>query len=146
MRIHLPPLALALASRLNGQDSIHTISDETPFLGALLFFFLSIFFAFNVQVSSERQETGGRDGGMTCRIGPLGVGFERGSAVARTAASTHGAGAQPTELCSTPCFSSLVQTSTSAALGGPLVVTGPYRLHIGCFFLAEFTIYFKCLL
>ena len=38
--IHLPPLALALAlaSRLNGQDSVHThrASDETPFLGALL--------------------------------------------------------------------------------------------------------------
>ena len=41
-------------------------------------FFLKYFlgrFAFNVQVSGERQETGGREEGMTCRIGPLGAGF-----------------------------------------------------------------------
>ena len=38
---------------------------------------------------------------MTCRIGPLGVGFEPGSPAARTVASTHGAGAVPTELYST---------------------------------------------
>ena len=68
-------------------------------------FFLSIFFglfAFNGQVSRDRQETGSREGGMTCRIRPLGAGFEPASPPARTVASTHGAGALPAELCSTP--------------------------------------------
>ena len=71
------------------------------------FFFLSIFFglfAFNGQVSRDRQETGGRERGMTCRIRPLSVGFKPGSPAARTVASTHGAGALPAELCSTPGF------------------------------------------
>ena len=30
-------------------------------------------FVFNVQVSRERQEMGGREGAMTCRTGPLGA-------------------------------------------------------------------------
>ena len=51
--------------------------------------------------SRERQETGGREGGMTRRIGPLGVEFEPGLPAARTVASTHGAGALPTELNTT---------------------------------------------
>ena len=67
-----------------------------PFLGGA--------FCLYVQVSRERQETGGREGGMTCRIGPLSVGFEPGSPAARTVASTDGAGALPTEQCSTPPF------------------------------------------
>ena len=37
-------------------------------------------------------------GAMTHRIGPLGAGFEPGSPAVRTVASTHGAGALPTEL------------------------------------------------
>ena len=35
---------------------------------------------------------GGREGAMTCRIGPLGAGFEPGSPAVRTVASTHGVG------------------------------------------------------
>ena len=66
-----------------------------------LVYFLGLF-AFNVQVSRERQETGGREGGTTCRLGSLGVGFEPGSPAARTVTSTHGVGVLPTELCSTP--------------------------------------------
>ena len=65
------------------------------------FFFKYIFglFAFDLQVSRERQENW--RGGMTCRIGVLGAGFEPGSPAAMTVASTHGAGALPTELCLT---------------------------------------------
>ena len=62
----------------------------------IYFFFKYIFglFAFNGQVSRDRQETGGRERGMTRRIRPLGAGFEQGSLAARTVAST--------QLCSTP--------------------------------------------
>ena len=59
-------------------------------------------FAFNVQVSRERQETGGREEGMTRRKGPFDAEYEPGSPAARTVASTHGVGALPSELCSTP--------------------------------------------
>ena len=48
---------------------------------------------------------GGREGGMTCRIGRLGTGFEPGSPAVKTVASTHGAGALPTELNTTPVIS-----------------------------------------
>ena len=41
---------------------------------------------------------GGREGAMTRRIGLLGARFEPGSSAVRTVASTHGAGALPTEL------------------------------------------------
>ena len=61
--------------------NIHTFFFQVYFLGL---------FAFNVQVSRERQETGGREGAMTCRIG-----FKPGSPAVRTVASTHGAGALP---------------------------------------------------
>ena len=44
------------------------------------------------------RKTGDREGGMTCRIGVLGAGFEPGSSAARTVASSHGASALPTEL------------------------------------------------
>ena len=47
-------------------------------------------FAFNGQVSRDRQETGGRERGMTCRIRPLGAGFEPGLPAARTVASIYG--------------------------------------------------------
>ena len=41
-------------------------------------------------------------GGMIRRIRSLGSGFEPGSPATTTIASTHGAGALPAELCSTP--------------------------------------------
>ena len=41
-------------------------------------------------------------GGMTCRIGPSDAGLEPGPPAARTIASTHGAGALPTELNTAP--------------------------------------------
>ena len=56
---------------------------------------------FNGQTSRERQEPGGRERGMTWRIGPLGARFEPGSPAVRTVASTHGVGALPTELNTT---------------------------------------------
>ena len=64
------------------------------------FFFKYIFrlFAFDLQLVERDRKTGDREGRMTCRIGVLGVGFEPGSPAARTVASTHGAGALPTEL------------------------------------------------
>ena len=64
------------------------------------FFFKYIFglFTFDVQVSRESRKTGDREGGMTSRIGPLGARFKPGSSAVRTVASTHGAGALPTEL------------------------------------------------
>ena len=50
-----------------------------------------------VEIDRKQAERGG----MTRRIRPLGSGFEPGSPATRTIASTHGAGALPTELSST---------------------------------------------
>ena len=51
-----------------------------------------------VEIDRKQAERGG----MTPRIRPLGSGFELGSPATRTVASTHGAGALPAELYSTP--------------------------------------------
>ena len=56
-----------------------------------------------VEIDRKQAERGG----MTCRIRPLGSGFEPGSPATRTVASTHGAGALPAEPCSTPINSIL---------------------------------------
>ena len=64
---------------------------------------MGLFLPFNVQVSRKREETGGSEGGMTRRIGLFRVGLEPGLPAVRTGASTHGAGALPTEL-NTPMY------------------------------------------
>ena len=48
-------------------------------------------------VERDRKLEAEREG-MTCRLRPLGAGFEPGSLAARTVASTHEAGAPPIEL------------------------------------------------
>ena len=66
-------------------------------MNVLKYIFLGFLPLIDRLVEIDRKQEAER-GVMTRRRGPLGAGFEPGSPAARTTASTHVAGAPPTEL------------------------------------------------